>query len=304
MDKVNDNEQERIRLGKEFRKRVPHVKGEGKDAMREAMKRDHEQKWKEKETHGYLGKQLEDNNYVDNTLTNNWFQQHLSSHIEGFVMAIQEQELDFKETRRRREKDPTKKRNMDIKCRVCRINEESVFHVICSCPVLAPMLYLSVRHNQLTRILYQEVLGNEKIIYKPPDITKKGNIGIWYDREIETITKVEKNKPDIQIWNNESNTCQLVEIIVPLDTNVKSSTNIKDIIYILLVSQLQRLYKNCRFSIVTVTVGGLGAIPRDLENKLKEISIEPERIKPIVIGRLQKAAVLGTMKVCKTVIKM
>ena len=93
-----------------------------------------------------------------------------------------------------------------------------------------------------------------------------------------------------------------MEITVPLDTNVKSSTNKKDIKYILLVSQLQRLYKNYHFSIVTVTVGGLGAIPRDLENKLKEIGIEPERIKT-VIGRLQKAAVLGTMKVCKTVIK-
>ena len=43
-----------------------------------------------------FGKQLEDNNYVDNTLTDNWLQQHLSSHIEDFVMAIQEQELDFK----------------------------------------------------------------------------------------------------------------------------------------------------------------------------------------------------------------
>ena len=44
-----------IRLGKEFRKRVPHVKGEGKDAMRDAMKKEYEQKWKEKETHCYLG---------------------------------------------------------------------------------------------------------------------------------------------------------------------------------------------------------------------------------------------------------
>ena len=169
--------------------------------------------------------------------------------------------------------------------------------------MLAPTLYLSVRHNQLARILYQEVLGNEKIIYKPSEVTRKGNIEILYDREIETITKVVENKPDILIWNNESNACQLVEITVPLDTNVKPSTNKKDIKYILLVSQLQRLYKNYRFSIVTVTVGGLGAIPRDLANKLKEIGIEPERIKT-VIRRLPKAAVLGSMNVCKTVIKM
>ena len=56
------------------------------------------------------------------------------------------------------------------------------------------MLCLSVRHNQLDRILYQEVLGNEKIIYRPPEITKKGNIEIWYDREIETIKKSRKEQ--------------------------------------------------------------------------------------------------------------
>ena len=178
-----------------------------------------------------------------------------------------------------------------------------MFHVICSCSVLALTLYLSVCHNQLARILYQEVSGNEKIIYKPPEVTIKGNIEIWYDREIETITKVERNKPDILIWSNESSTCQLVKITVPLDTNVKSSTNKKDTKYILLVSQLQRLYKNYHLSIATVNVGGLRALPSDLENNLKEIGIEPERIKT-VIGRLQKAAVLGTMKVCKTVLKM
>ena len=103
MDKVIENEQNRIiKLGKEFRKRVPNVKDDKEnDAIKNAMKKEQEQKWKEKETHGYFGEQLEEDPYVHNSLTNNWRTQCLNSHIEGFIMATQEQELDFKQTCRR-----------------------------------------------------------------------------------------------------------------------------------------------------------------------------------------------------------
>ena len=96
-----------------------------------------------------------------------------------------------------------------------------------------------------------------------------------------------------------------MEITVRLDTNLGSSTSKKDLKYIPVILQLQRLYQNYRFSMVTVTTGGLGAIPipKDLEEKLSKIGIEPDRIKT-VIGRLQKAAILRTMKICKTVLKM
>ena len=118
---------------------------------------------------------------------------------------------------------------------------------------------------------------------------------------MHTLTKIEKNKPDFLVWNNDNNSCQLMEITVPLDTSLELSTSKKNLKYIPLISQLQRLYlyQNYRFSIVTVTVGGLGAIPKDLEEKLNKIGIEPGRIKT-TIGRLQKAAILGTMKIFKT----
>ena len=37
--------------------------------------------------------------------------------------------------------------------------------------------------------------------------------------------------------------------------------------------QLQRLYQNYRFGIVTATIGGLGAIPKDLEEKLNKLGL-------------------------------
>ena len=58
-------------------------------------------------------------------------------------MAVQEQENDMKETLKMREKNPEKKRSMDTRCRVCHRQEESTFHLVCSCPVLASTNTLS-----------------------------------------------------------------------------------------------------------------------------------------------------------------
>ena len=73
-------------------------------------------------------------------------------------------------------------------------------------------------------------------------------------------------------------------------------------IYIYLITKLQQLYKEYKYTTVIVTVAALGAIPETLEENLKKL-INEERI-PIVIQRIQKAALLGTVKVCKTILKM
>ena len=132
------------------------------------------------------------------------------------MAAVQEQELDTKETRKRREKNQQRKKEMDTKCRICQQQEELVYHLICSCPVLAPTLYLESRHNQIPKIIYQEVLGKDKLEYKPPLITKAGNIEIWWDEKILTHPMVEKNRPDLVIWNTEKKLSKIVEI-TPLD---------------------------------------------------------------------------------------
>ena len=131
------------------------------------MKKEQEQAWKQKVTHGYIQKKLEEMDEIDMKETNSWLQLRLTSHLEGYINAIQEQELNTKETRKRREKDQEKRKQMDTTCRVCSEKGESVYHLVCNCPILAPTLYLTVRHNQVARILYQEIVQNERLIYRP-----------------------------------------------------------------------------------------------------------------------------------------
>ena len=97
-------------------------------------------------------------------------------------------------------------------------------------------------------------------------------------------------------------TCQLVECTVPLDTNLADTYYQKEIKYIPLISELQRMYHGYKVSTVIITIGALAAVPKSLATNLGEMPLNKDRIE-IITQRLQRAALIGTLKVCKTVLK-
>ena len=82
----------------------------------------------------------------------------LSSHIEGFTAALQEQEIATRATIKRRTKD----RNLPIKCRLCEDKDETVFHVLCSCPKLSANLYTAARHDHVGEVLSNEIIKDQQ----------------------------------------------------------------------------------------------------------------------------------------------
>ena len=66
---------------------------------------------------------------------------------------------------------------------------------------------------------------------------------------------------------------------------------------------MKQQHQGYKFSVVVITVGGMGTVPRNLELNLKKLELKADRINT-VIERIQKAALLGTVKICKTVLNM
>ena len=154
------------------------------------------------------------------TKSNNWLSIRFTSHIKRFICAMQEQEIDTRGLRKRREKDVTKKKSINSTCRICKRAEESLFHLLCSCSVLAST-NLTVRHNQVARIIYQELMNHDRLIYKPPEVTRTEDKEIWWDVYVATPGKVEHNRPDMLLWDLKNRKCTIIEISVPLDTNLE-----------------------------------------------------------------------------------
>ena len=118
LELVRQHEETRIvRLGKEFRERCKEQTESSN--VKERKRKEHRDRWTGKVTHGYLQKRIEADQNIDTEKTNQWLNLRFTSHIEGYVSAIQEQEIETKETRKRREKNPEIKRNMNTKCRAC-----------------------------------------------------------------------------------------------------------------------------------------------------------------------------------------
>ena len=192
---------------------------------------------------------------------------------------------------------------MDNSCRVCgKAEEENLFHVLGACPVLAPTLYLKSRHNQVTKIIFQEKMKLEKLI-EPPEETKANDAEMWRDKKIKTVTKIEHNRPDMIYWNLKDKQCEIIEISVPLENNMQQAYKLKQGKKIELISQLQRMYKGFKYNVIIIIVGCLGAIPVNLKQNLLKVGIQEDKIRTVT-HRIQRAALLGTIRIGKTILNM
>ena len=126
---------------------------------------------------------------------------------------------------------------------------------------------------------------------------------IWWDQQIRTITKIEKDRPDIIIWHSDRQLCQIIEITVPLDTNLKKAYEDKQEKYKPLITNMQRVHRRYKCETVIITMGAMGAVPQSLGENLKKLNFAQYRIKSVT-EQMQKAALIGTMKICKTVMGM
>ena len=217
---------------------------------------------------------------------------------------MQEQEVNTNAAKKRREKDPAKRRNLNGKYRLCAQRDEDLFHIICSCPKLSDTLYLHWRHDRIARVINQEIANTEKgnfseYIEKPPAVTKIGTKEIWWNTSINLPTKVEHNKPDIVIWDIDEKKCVVMEESAPLDTNISVKTSWKENVYIPLIGEMKRIYREYKFETISIVVGALGAVTKQLTTNLKRLNFKGSRTKTIT-RKLQKASLLGSTRIVKT----
>ena len=301
------NEYERIHLTEAIARTE---KPEGKEVsqeMKNNMNKDNKEVWLKKPQHGYLHNRTMNNENVDVNMTNAWLKEgKLSSHIEGYLCAVQEQEIETRKLRKQREKNRDMQMKMPSVCRLCGREEETIFHITSACSYFSSNLYLHSRHNLIAKEIHHQVVAQlregEENLGKPrgmpPTTLKVGGTEIWWDREVNTLTKIPHNRPDLIIWDTDNSTCKVIDVCVPLDTNVELRETTKRNSYIDLVDQLQRIYPKYKYTIVPIIVGALGTIPKKLKENLQKTGIKTEKILTVT-KEIQKLALLGTLKVCK-----
>ena len=114
---------------------------------------------------------------------------------------------------------------------------------------------------------------------------------------------VEHNRPDIVLWDLEKKKCKIIDVCVPMDFNVIREEKEKCDKYFILASRLQRLYPHFTYEIIPIVIGSTGLVSKTLINHLENCGLQRERIGPITM-MLQRKALLGSLKIVKTAMKM
>ena len=101
---------------------------------------------------------------------------------------------------------------------------------------------------------------------------------MWWDKKVRTVEKIEHNRPDMIYWDKKNKQCEIIEISVPLDNNMQQAFKLKQGKYIELISQLQKMYRGYKYSVINITAGCLGAIPVNLKQNILKPGISKEKL--------------------------
>ena len=93
----------------------------------------------------------------------------------------------------------------------------------------------------------------------------------------------------------------VVDVAVGLDVNTTRNYNQKNYNYVLLLTELKKLYPRHTFEILAIVLGATGVIATELAINLRKLKIK--NIEEIA-DRCQRMALIGTVKIVKSVMNM
>lgn len=222
----------------------------------------------------------------------------LKRETESLILAAQEQALN------------TNAINKNIygmdctdRCRLCGTELETVTHVVSACSVLAQKEYKR-RHDKVCANLHWNLCRKFGIDvtekwyqHEPEGVVENERVKILWDFMIQCDRDIEHRRPDIVVVNKEANTCQLIDVACPSDTNLVNKRNEKLRKYKDLRLEVARLWDK-RTSIVPVIIGALGSIPHDIDKYLKQLEIQYN------LNILQHSVLLGTANILRQVLSI
>ena len=269
--------------------------------VRKKMKENHAETHNKKPQHGYVERKQQSNTDINQELTYGWLRSNIPSHVEGYITAIQEQEIRTRDLQKKREHPDDNTFNSN--CRYCRTQKEDIFHILAACNNLSASLYLPVRHDEVGKVLYNAIIQQEipDHSYVPPSnaVWQSDNVEIWWDTLVKTTPPVKHNKPDLIVWRKDTKKCFVIDVCVPLDQNIQSNEKLRQDRYIALTVGLRRIYPEYSYTVVPVVLGATGLITNSLVKNLSTLGFKETEAR-LLIQKMQTKALVGTMRVVKS----
>ena len=312
---INSEEQDIIRVGKGLLD-LPHINDDINKQPRLISKTftksknlQHEQNYTNKKMHCYFQKKLINNDDIDQKLScSRTKNRSMTSHFEGYLAAIRDQEIPTKFLKQKRQIDTGITPSGNNKCRLCKSNVEDVNHIISSCNQMSARYYLPLRYDVIAPNVLKMIIKKNhqerhvKRLNEPEYVIKIYNHEYWWNMSIKTATKIPQNRPDLFVWDTDQKICQIIEFSCPCDVNLSGKTSDKINTYGPLIRNLQISYPQYRFKMIPIITGALGYVVKSLIRYVKQLGFD-KKDAIYVIRKLQSLATAGTIKIRKTFLK-
>ena len=159
------------------------------------------------------------------------------------------------------------------------------------------------RHNNLGKIVHWKLArkcnfesGDIWYEYKPESVLENEDYKILWDFSIQTDHVREVRRPDLVVVDKKERSCKIIDFAVPRDSRIEEKVKDKIEKYQDFERELQKLW-NVKMKNIPLVVGTLGAIPKQLSNRLKQIGITAGT------AQVQKTVLLGTTRLLRKVLE-
>ena len=187
--------------------------------------------------------------------------------------------------------------------RNCSRAVETINHIVSECPKLAQREYKR-RHDWVGRRIHWEICRANGIHvrskwyeHQPEAVIENDSCKILWDFTVQRDHFITARKFDRIFINIKHNECQINDFAIPYDTKVDDKEVEKIEKYLDLVRELKKVW-NMKVIVVPLVTGALGTPAKELEKRLRTISIETK------ITELQKTFLIHTSKILRQVIEV
>ena len=253
--------------------------------------------------HGQFARHL-DQPYVDKKRSNQWLKSSTLKRSTGStIAAIQEQAISSKYI----EKHVFNVEDDDT-CRICRVEKETIHHIISGCDGLSPTKYLE-RHDNVCKYIHVLLLLEHGFIEKyipwyqhqPTQLAENNSTKILWNFSIQTDHEVINNKPDIIVVDKIKKTANLIEVAVPNDYNICNKRLQKVRAYTNLSGEIKTLSNLNKVQITPVIVGVIGTFYKKFDDDILEHGSMNHKFR---VEEAQKIALLGTAHIVRSFLRI
>jgi len=224
----------------------------------------------------------------------NWLKKtNIAKEVERTIFVLQEQAFPTAYY-----KSKVEKKQINIMCRICKSQPETVAHLLSGCPTLAKKQYL-VRHNSVGKYVYTQFCKMAELAFSktqdPPKVNENGLAKILWDFTIQTHNNISHNRPDMIYIDKKQNKAIIIDFSVPWDTNVHEKYKEKVAKYLQLSNCMKLLWNLKHVKIYPMVIGCLGSctaqMAKDIESIRSDLGVD------INLQRMQTLAMTQSVRI-------